>query len=879
MKTRFHRCAKAHEALSCFLGLAVLCAIMTCCGRPFDKYGLVKECGIDIEDMRLPLNVQDSLVRMNNQEQTKETDTSGLFTVFSRRNYPEELSFLHDRNLDTCSLCLWNLNQSYDPAENDSRLRGHYLSYGLELAGTPKEALDIILGYARNEYFLDCRRQAEVGRTCLPYVKHDRWLGYLCRKMILEGHVHDGTISSTEMSRLYKFARKNVRYSKRLWGTKSASYSSDYALCASYAVFSGRKEAVHMADSIFNICCAAVNRLTGKPHLVTRSELPVLWRYYKALEENDIQYADTLLTLFMADPFKYFDKDLKEVVGSIKKRPYGEGDVFGDLRVSKTEKNMHDLQGFEADFEKARLLYLSGDSAYAEWLHQGFIAGATRLFPASSGEYVDELIRPDRMNDPLLSSLLAMQYNHPSPEEAYDAALFIKGTGNSFQSVMYRAVRDRCSDETLAYVDSVRHFGIHGYECPARKELENTVGHDMPEILLPCLASWQDIESALNDGQAAIEFIRVPSMEYPVTYSYRALALKKGFESPVAIDLGAEKDLAELIASDAHFESDGFYSYGLRPLVQYIEGTEEVFYSMDGLLNICNLSSFRLPDGGLAGDRYRMIQLSSTKEILNRDKDSVAESITLFGGLDYVSPYGDGTASPLPDRQLRGKSFNRDICRGDFGFLPFSEKEVDDISCYASEKGIQTREVKGSAGSEEAFYALDGTADGILHISTHGFYYGEKQADRMAFFKTVTGLDNPLSRCGLILAHGQNAWSGKDVPEWAEDGILLGSEIAECDLSGVDLVVLSACDTAVGDISAEGVSGLRQAFKRAGAGSMIVTLSKVDDEATSVFMQHFYGSLFSGNDARSAYDSAIEHMRESQKFGNPSFWSPFILID
>ena len=139
--------------------------------------------------------------------------------------------------------------------------------------------------------------------------------------------------------------------------------------------------------------------------------------------------------------------------------------------------------------------------------------------------------------------------------------------------------------------------------------------------------------------------------------------------------------------------------------------------------------------------------------------------------------------------------------------------------------------------------------------------------------------DNPLNRCGLMMTGGQKAWLGEEIPSEIEDGILLGSEIARMDLSSVDLVVLSACNTGLGDITNEGVSGLQKAFKQAGVKSIVMTLSKVDDNATIKLMSIFYDNLFAGLNKREAFNKAIEAMKKDPEYSDPYYWAPFVFLN
>ena len=118
--------------------------------------------------------------------------------------------------------------------------------------------------------------------------------------------------------------------------------------------------------------------------------------------------------------------------------------------------------------------------------------------------------------------------------------------------------------------------------------------------------------------------------------------------------------------------------------------------------------------------------------------------------------------------------------------------------------------------------------------------------------------DKSLTRSGLLLAGANNALMGKKLPEGVDDGILTAKEISQLDLRGLDLVVLSACETGLGEIKGDGVFGLQRGFKKAGANSLLMSLWKVDDNATQLLMTQFYKNLTSGM-------SKFESLRQAQK--------------
>ena len=132
---------------------------------------------------------------------------------------------------------------------------------------------------------------------------------------------------------------------------------------------------------------------------------------------------------------------------------------------------------------------------------------------------------------------------------------------------------------------------------------------------------------------------------------------------------------------------------------------------------------------------------------------------------------------------------------------------------------------------------------------------------------------------GLILSGGNNAWKGEQIPDGVEDGILTADEIARLDLSNTDLVVLSACETARGHIDPlEGVWGLQRAFKQAGVKTIVMTLWKVSDDVTAMFMEQFYKNLLKGKTVRQSVKKAQNYLI-SHGASAPYYWAPFVVLD
>ena len=136
-----------------------------------------------------------------------------------------------------------------------------------------------------------------------------------------------------------------------------------------------------------------------------------------------------------------------------------------------------------------------------------------------------------------------------------------------------------------------------------------------------------------------------------------------------------------------------------------------------------------------------------------------------------------------------------------------------------------------------------------------------------------------LRRSGLMMAGVNETIHGRVKPTECEDGLLTAKEIAALDLGNTDLAVLSACETGVGAISGDGVFGLQRGFKLAGVKSVMMTLWKVDDNATERLMTEFYKHWLDGGNARDALAKAQDAIRHTPGWEDPKYWAGFILLD
>ena len=192
---------------------------------------------------------------------------------------------------------------------------------------------------------------------------------------------------------------------------------------------------------------------------------------------------------------------------------------------------------------------------------------------------------------------------------------------------------------------------------------------------------------------------------------------------------------------------------------------------------------------------------------------------------------------------------------------------------------------KGKKGTESSFKALDGKHTRLIHIGTHGFYVDNDNDDTYSILtrnsqNSVNLEDRSLKQSGLYMAGAENVLNNETLPEGVDDGVLTSQEVSILDLNGLDMVCLSACQTAQGRITGDGVFGLQRGFKKAGANSIIMSLWDANDDATCMLMTEFYRNwIGQGKSKHKALELAKEAVRKHPGWEDPKYWAAFILLD
>jgi len=292
-----------------------------------------------------------------------------------------------------------------------------------------------------------------------------------------------------------------------------------------------------------------------------------------------------------------------------------------------------------------------------------------------------------------------------------------------------------------------------------------------------------------------------------------------------------------------------------KKLVPYVTNKKRIFLSPCGILNRVNYLLFD----------SRIYELSSTCELIRTYHASTRSEAVLIGDIDY-------------DKSIMS------VIRGerDWGQLAGTKLEIESIAKTLSPTYSVTKLTK-AVGSEQNVRQLCNMSPKILHFATHAICYTDSaHRSQYSYFDFPHNYypERPeLTYTGLVLSGGNLGFKRTGMRQLSNDGILLSDEISKLSLSGTSLVVLSACNSGNGifdDIA--GTLGLVQAFKLAGVKTIVASLSKVDDQATSEFMSDFYRRLSQGESMHASFVNTINHMK-SKYPDQPKFWAMFKMID
>ena len=400
---------------------------------------------------------------------------------------------------------------------------------------------------------------------------------------------------------------------------------------------------------------------------------------------------------------------------------------------------------------------------------------------------------------------------------------------------------------------------------------------------------WEDIQLSLGFGEAVVEYLAFPDPHHGDTVFYGAVLLDEAAEAPRYVELCTEYDLRLLFSNRDVRTSEyveriyGYRSRGLvpegpevKPLVDLIWrplqdaglDADRAYLIPDGIVNRVAVGALPVSLDSVVADEMDLVYLPSSRSVMVRDEQIMAyqtQSSLLIGGIAYDDPQ----ATPLASR-----SGGREGTRRTWQYLDFAEREVHNISATMQDSEFETVLLGGMEAEERTVTETLTRGEGwrVVHFATHG-YFDAATEDQQADNFYGRGMTNS----GLVLAGANDLFAGAQ--QSASDGLLSAYEVSRMDLQHTELVVLSACETGLGDLSdEEGVYGLQRAFRLAGAEKLIMSLWQVPDRETRDFMTTFYRHwLEEGLPIREAFQTTQQIFRE--RFINPYQWAGFILLE
>ena len=432
----------------------------------------------------------------------------------------------------------------------------------------------------------------------------------------------------------------------------------------------------------------------------------------------------------------------------------------------------------------------------------------------------------------------------------------------------------------------------------------------------------KDVQRQLGRKDAGIDFVRYTGLDSvsryaalvvtPTRIRFVPLWTEDSLNALPVGDSTTTLPLKEAVCSTRISHKNLIYRDSLlaqrlwQPLLPLLGGATHIYFAPDGLLHMLAIEQL-LPPELEAATLHRMTSL--TRLVGAHSEGDIPLEGLAIGGLDYnASPPGTDPASTAADHSAADYLLQA-INSHSFYFpaLPATEEEVARIDSL-----LPTLTARTSMTEEElrTYLAEAGSSgqDQLLHIASHGYSLQVDVPRQHLFSRDEQREDRSLLACGLALTGANNA----HLDPLREDGILSARELCDLDLSPFRLVVLSACQSALGEASDEGPAGLVRGLKKAGAGTVIATLWEVSDQSTALFMQHFYDALRQQKrpgDLQAAFAQAQQELRqltrqepvlvqrfspaalatrwlpdgdrteEIQPYNDPYFWAAFILID
>ena len=330
-----------------------------------------------------------------------------------------------------------------------------------------------------------------------------------------------------------------------------------------------------------------------------------------------------------------------------------------------------------------------------------------------------------------------------------------------------------------------------------------------------------------------------------------------------------DEQILPLIGSDKSYYYKAYlYKLIWQPFEKHLTGIRNVYFLPSDLLSTVSFEYCKDEYGRMLCEKYIIYRISSLSVLKYHGRNRKSHrKVSIWGGIDYYSDLA------VEEKYEYSDSAYLEKC--DLGHLEDSYRAAKLINDELQEQGMTSNFYHDELATEDQFKSEKWDDTDIFFIETHGLFLNNYNLAKNK------GKDDPMKNHALAFAGACYALEGGIVPDSIDDGILTAKEISELDLHNVDLAVVSACKSALGEIRSDGVYGLMRGFKQAGVKSLIMATDDIVDYVSGQLWIQLFRNLEKGMSKREALLEGLKYIRtmDDGAFSHPKYWTPFILID
>ena len=736
-----------------------------------------------------------------------------------------------------------------------------------------------------------------LGDTSVSYMDNLMLLGQV---YIAMGNYEDAKKiyeNALELTRK-KFGEENIREAAILKALADANFRSEDANLETINLYLGQaKDIVITSFSSSHPDYAELLEYQGRVFMLfgKYSEADLMLKdaqriWIDKFGRNDIHTAKNEM---LVGDLKYLQEKYREAQGSYSGASQSYKNLFDEKHPGYLEAKSKLAKSHYADgnLTKAKTIYDETTESYLGYIRDYFPA----LSESEKGKYWNSIKRDFEIYNSL--ALATYEKNNKALRSVYNFKLSTKAILQSSSTklksrivnsndgdLIYRfdVYNEKKDQLTKGLAMSPQERAVNGIDMNKLSKEINAIEKELSEesedfanAFDSKQYTWKDVKKSLNENEYAIEIIRFRHFDKQFSDSvlYAALILNKKSKGPELVLLNNGNKLEKkyfkgyrnLIKYKVNKDKYSYPNFW-KAIDQKIEDGSKVFVSADGVFNQVNIETLKDENGKYVIEKNEIYNLSNTKDLVIARSD------------DYEETYDKSTAMLMGNPSFAEQDANIDMSNkvSSIESLPGAEEEIKKVGELLKKEDWSTQVMVQAEATESALKKMNSPR--VCHIATHGFFMQEaKDSDKK---NEITGdfADNPLLRSGLLFTGAGELLANNNIYDFnKKDGILTAYEAMNLNLDHTELVVLSACETGVGEIkSGEGVYGLQRSFIVAGAQNVIMTLFKVNDEVTQELMNDFYTQWLETGDKRTAFQNAKLKIKE--KYQKPVYWGSFVLI-